>query len=288
LKKTIKGLIQLTQINEYIYIVSISSLLGIVTVQQTFDWHILLVMIANLLAVGLTYIVHNIKNAPDDVFSNQKFNQNPIAKGVLSPSAAKITAGAVVIMTLGLYATLGRWPLIFGSLILALGYLFSIRGVHHKSGTLFDIWAHSVIFSALQFLVGFFSFRPHPGRNWYWSLIFIISIQAVIALNRNIKLNEENISQGQVTAGQRLKLVIRFTSMITAAFSGVMAFIIDELLPIWVIALAVGLSGILLIPSLIKHQRDKTSRTQQNSIQKHLEIAGVLALVLYFILPLFW
>ena len=226
-------------------------------------------------------------NAPDDVFSNQKFNQNPIAKGVLSPSAAKITAGALAIIALGLYAILGLWPLIFGSLILALGYLFSIRGVHLKTGTLFDIWAHSVIFTALQFLVGFFSFRPHPGRNWYWSLIFIIAIQAVKALNLNIKLNEENISRGEVISGQRLKIVIRFTWMIIAAFSGVMAFIIEELLPLWVIALALGLSGLLLIPSLIKHQRDKTSRGHQNAIQKHLEIAGALSLVLHFILPLF-
>ena len=60
LKKTIKGLIQLTQFNEYIYIVAISSLLGIVSVQETFEWRILPVIIANWLAVGLTYVVHNI------------------------------------------------------------------------------------------------------------------------------------------------------------------------------------------------------------------------------------
>jgi 4-hydroxybenzoate polyprenyltransferase len=287
LKKTIKGLIELTRTNETTYIVAISSLLGVAAAQQSFNWRILIVLIANWLAAGLTYIIHNIKNAPEDVFANRKFNQNPIAKGDLSRTTARITGAAVGITALGLYALLGLWPLIFGSLILVLGFLFSMWGIHLKTGTPFDIWAHTVIFTALQFFVGFFSIKPHFGRNWYWSLIFIITVQAVIAINRNIKQYESEKIRDQRGSGHRLKTAMRFTWMVVAAFTGVMTFIIDEIIPIWVIVLGVGLSGLLLILSLIKKQRENKTVSTQSLIQKHLEIAGVLALVLHFILPLF-
>jgi len=121
-KKTLKGLLELTKINEFFNFVILSSFLGVVAAGGSFNWLLIVLLFANWLAAGFANILHHIEDAPDDALNTLENTHNPIATGSLSPKAAKFTGLIVVILSLSLFTLLGTWPLILGLTTLVIGF----------------------------------------------------------------------------------------------------------------------------------------------------------------------
>jgi 4-hydroxybenzoate polyprenyltransferase len=133
LKKTIKGLAKLTRFCDYGYYVMVPSLLGVAAAKGSFSWQLLLVLLANWMAVGFAYMVNDIEDAPDDAFSTNRVKSNPISSGLVAPKTARIAALLMGLSAAISFAGLGVWPFIFGMISLTFGFLYSVKYVQLKS-----------------------------------------------------------------------------------------------------------------------------------------------------------
>src|SRR5476649_1892893 len=87
--KSIRGIIRLTRHTEYVATVIATTLIGVVFTGLHLDTagivRLLLVLIANFLAVCFSFMINDIEDAADDAASNAKAKRNPISAGVLTP-----------------------------------------------------------------------------------------------------------------------------------------------------------------------------------------------------------
>lgn len=289
LNKTLKGLAKLTRFDEYIYFVIITTLLGVAAAKASFDWRFFVLLPANWLAVGFAFMINDIEDAPDDALSNMKIHRNPVAAGLISPKTARISTFAVALLSAGLFAVLGFWPFIFGLASLILGFLYSYRGVRLKTIAVFDILSHCLMLAGFQFLTGYFSFKTTLTRNWLWPFIFVMTISIYGELYNEIR-DIENDRDAQlrhtaITLGDRYAHILMLLTLIIGAFSGIVSLFMINLIPGWVLLLMVLLSAIFVLPQLIKIKQGDTHMAIQGSLQKPLERAAALALILQYLIP---
>jgi 4-hydroxybenzoate polyprenyltransferase len=289
LKKTINGLLKLTRFNEYIYFVVITTLLGVAAAEGTFDWQLVVVLVANWLAVGFAFMINDIEDAPDDALSSNKINRNPVSAGLITPKTARIWTFIVGIISAGLFALLGTWPFIFGMISLILGYLYSYRGVRLKTMAFFDIASHCLMLAGLQFLCGYFTYSQTLSQHWFWPFIFVVAISIYGELYNEIRDIEgdkaANLRHTAIVLGEKASHALMLVVLLIGVFSGIVSILIIDLIPFWVFMVMAGLAVLSVIPSLIKIRRGDSSMAIQGSLQKPLERAAAIALFLQYMLP---
>jgi 4-hydroxybenzoate polyprenyltransferase len=289
LKKTIHGLLTLSRLSEYVYFVTITTLVGVAAARTRVNWEIFVLVLANLLAVGFAFAVNDIKDAPDDVFSDPKSNRNPISSGLISLKTAKYAASSTAIISMGLFALLGIWPVLFGFFTLFIGYFYSIRRIRLRTIDFFDILSHSLLLSGLPFLIGYSAFSLRLTENWYWPLIFLMAVSAYVELHDQAKHNEDsrqsNNHRADSLPGEKVRIFLLITFMVIILFSGVVSIFLIQLFPAWVIMTAAFLAILFFLPSLIKRLRRENRPKIQASLQKPIERAAALALILQHLIP---
>jgi 4-hydroxybenzoate polyprenyltransferase len=116
------------------------------------DYHLLIVLIANSLAVTFVFMVNDIEDAPDDAFDAARGTRNAVTSGEISPRLgwwiAWFTAGLALIT----FASIHIRVLAVGALTVGLGWLYSWRGVRLKAWPLVDVVSHLLMLSVLLFL----------------------------------------------------------------------------------------------------------------------------------------
>lgn len=289
MKKTIRGLFKLTRFNEYVYFVVITTLLGVAAAEGTFDWRLLVLLAANWLAVGFAFMINDIEDAPDDALSSNKINRNPVSAGLITPKTARIWTFIVGTIAAGLFALLGTWPFIFGLTSLILGFFYSYRGVRLKTMAFFDVASHSLMLAGLQFLCGYFTFNQTLTQHWLWPFVFVVSISVYGELFNEIRDFEgdkaANLRHTAIVLGEKVSHALMLVVLVVGVFSGIISFLIINLIPIWVLVLMATLAALSVIPSLIKIRRGDSSMAIQGSLQKPLERAAAIALFLQYVLP---
>jgi hypothetical protein len=73
--------------------------------------------------------------------------------------------------------------------------------------------------------------------------------------------------------------------LIVGIFSGAISFIVIDLIPLWVIVIMTILAVLFTLPPTLKFSRSDNSIAIQGALQKPLERAAAIALLLQFILP---
>jgi len=288
LKKTFQGLVKLTHFEAYFFIVVITTLLGITSAKGTFDWRFFVLLPANLLAVGFAYMVNDIENAPNDALAASGNNSNPVSAGWLSPKAARISTFLVAITAGVLFSLLGTWPVVFGSFSLLLGFLYTYRGTRFKNILFFDIVTHCLLFAGLQFLIGYFTFSPRLQMNWFWPFAFVLSLSIFNALRKQIRIIEKENTSQQNTAqflGKRATHILMIIMMIFCIFSGSVALILVDIIPLWVFILGLVMTSLFALLSSFRERMDKSRLSTQDVFLNALERAAALALILQFIIP---
>jgi len=289
LKNTIKGLIKLTRFDEYVYFVIITTLLGVASARGSFDWRMLILIPANWLAVGFAFMINDIEDAPDDALTTQKINRNPVSAGLISPKIAKIATFLTAIISIILFGLLGLWPLIFGLITLALGYLYSYRGVRLKTMPIFDIISHCLMLAGLQFLVAYFTYSPRLGQNWFWPFTFVVSISVYGELYNEIRDidgdRSANLHHTAIFLGERSTHILMLVMLFLGIFSGAVSLIMIELIPLWVFFMMAFLVVLFLLPQLLKINREDGGIALQGKFHKPVERAAALALLLQYVIP---
>ena len=289
MKKTRKGLLKLTRFDEYVCFVIVTTLLGVASAGGQLDWRLPLVLVANWLAVGFAFMINDIEDAPDDALSSSKINRNPVSAGMISPKTAKIWTFIVGIISAALFALLGTWPFIFGLLSLILGYLYSYRGVRLKTIAFLDVLSHCLMLAGLQYLTGYLTYSTVLARNWLWPFLFVVCISVYGELYNEIRDFEgDQAAQLRHTAivlGSRTSHILMLAILFLGILSGVVSFLLIDLIPVWVFVTMAILAVLLALPPVLKLRRGDGSIEIQNAMQKPFERAAALALLLQFIVP---
>lgn len=289
MKKTIKGLGKLSRLSEYFYAVIITTLFGAAASRANLDWHLFIVTAGNILGVGFAFMVNDIKDAPDDVLSLQKTNRNPISTGLISTKTAKQVAFAAAILSLGLLALVGFWPLGLGCVNLFLGYFYSIRRVRSKVIKFRSILSRSLLIAGLPFLISYFTFTSRLAGSWFWPIIFLLATNITGEFHRQTQQmvndhTEQSQDNGNIL-GKRARNFLLIILMIIAIFSGVVTIFMIQLFPLWIILTWAVLAIIFLLPPLIRSLQGKSEARIWESFEKPLAWSSALALVLLYLIP---
>lgn len=290
LKRTLTGLAKLTRFNEYVFFVIITTLLGVAAAEGRFHLRLVILLMANWLAVGFGFMINDIEDAPDDAFSEKNYNRNPVSSGLLLPKTAWIATLSIGIISAGLFALSGFWPFIFGMVNLTLGLLFSVKTVQLKTVAIVDLLVHGLLLAGLPFLSAFSAFSSSLNRIWLWPFIFVMCISIIYELYDEIQdhARERAIRRRQTTLllGERTTQSLLTALVILGGFTGAITFFWINLIPGWVFLVMTVMVIALVLPTLVKNQREGVSNnTILGFIRRQVELAAALALILNFLLP---
>src|SRR5215510_402086 len=170
-RSQIKGLIRLTRWKEYVPFVIPLTILGALLAARPnniqLDWRLIVVTLANILAVAYAFMINDIEDAPDDARDPARAARNPISTGEIGVRIGYAACRIVAAITLILYALGGLWPLIIGIVTLLLSHLYSWRPVRLKAWPVTDIVSHSLMLSGLLLLAGYYIYDYEPGIVWF-------------------------------------------------------------------------------------------------------------------------
>ena len=289
MKKTLQSVLVLAQIQQFLYFVCITTLLGVAASQGHFNWQFIIILIANWLAVGFGYMYTSIENAPEDALLEVQHDQNPIAAGLISPKTARNGTFISAVLSIGLYSLLGGWCLVLGLLSLLISLLYASRNLRLKSIPIINILSYSLILAGLPFLCGYASFASDLSKGWIWPFGFVISIAIISKYYKDSRpFTMDTISQSQKTTStltSRTTQLILLTSLIIGLISAVNSFIVMELIPIWVLILILILTSVLILSHAGADRHPQRSAGTIKIIQKSLEKAAATALLMQFIIP---
>jgi len=285
----IKAAWRLTRLPEYVSFVVITTVLGAAAGGGSLGWALLVVLIANWLAVGFGFMINDVEDAPDDALTPAKAQRNPISSGELSPRFARLLSFSVAILAAVLYASLGLGPFLSGLLCLALGYLYSTRPFRLKARPVADLLSHALGLAGLQFVAAYLTFEGGAPLKWASALGFLLAISLYGQLfnqlrdfdgDRTAGVNHTASHLGRRTSNF-LMLILLSIGIATAAFSILFA----HLFPLWVLLVTLLLAVVLSLPRLPGVLKAQSSIEAQRPLQKPVEIAAAIALLLWFAGP---
>lgn len=280
---------RLTRFKEYAWFVIITTLLGATAAHGFLGPSLVVVLIANWCAVGFAFMINDIEDAPDDALSSEKAQRNPVSSGDISPRTALLLSFFVALLAAILYATLGMGPFLAGGASLILGFLYSSRRIRLKAIPIADLASHALFLSALQFLTAYLAFDGGTIPQWAGPLALIIGISLYGQLFNELRDFEGDREAGlRHTAsilGRRRAHVLMMFWLFVGVVSAAVSFFVVQLVPSWVLLLALALTLLGASARLPGLRRADTSFARQGSLQKSVEIASAIALLVWFAGP---
>lgn len=110
--------------------------------------------LAHLLGLAFAFAINETEDAQDDFNDEARQLPNLIGNGQVSYPISFNFSLVLALLALGLYATLGFWPYLYGAASIVLGFAYSFRRIRLKAWPIVDIASHSLMLGGLQFWVG--------------------------------------------------------------------------------------------------------------------------------------
>ena len=158
----LKGLLKLTRWDEHIAFVIPLTLLGSLLAVHlnglSLDWRIVVVIMANIIAVSCGFMINDIEDAPDDARDPDRAARNPIASGEVTERTGYSAYYALTVVALILYLLSGIVILLISLIMLLLSHLYSWRPIRLKAMPVVDILSHSVLLGGFLILAGFLTY----------------------------------------------------------------------------------------------------------------------------------
>lgn len=291
MKKSIYGIIKLFRFNEYVYIILITSMLGVASSQGSIGGRFIILTLANLFAVSFVFMFNDIEDAPLDALSASDSNHNPIATGLITPKTAKLAAGSVAILSAAFFVYLGFWPLLFGLGILILGYFYSCRGFKLRSMIALDIFSNSLMLAGLPFLCAYFTYATKFTHDGFWPFVFVMSLSLYISFYYKLRrpLIDSNLSQNGKTPGfsDRSTNILMILILVIGVVSGAVTLFIIEIIPFWVYGIIAILTILFIFPAWLVIRKGEQNLTFHLLLLLPLTRATAIALALQHLLPWF-
>ncbi len=167
----LKGLLKLTRWDEHIAFVIPLTLLGSLLAVHlnglSLDWRIVVVIMANIIAVSCGFMINDIEDAPDDARDPDRAARNPIASGEVTERTGYSAYYALTVVALILYLLSGIVILLISLIMLLLSHLYSWRPIRLKAMPVVDILSHSVLLGGFLILAGFLTYFGTLGTAWW-------------------------------------------------------------------------------------------------------------------------
>jgi 4-hydroxybenzoate polyprenyltransferase len=247
LRSQLRGLIRLTRWQEYVPFVIpltiIGALLAARPQEAWLDWRLIVVTLANVLAVAYAFMINDIEDAPDDARDPDRAARNPISTGEIGVRVGYAACRVVAIATLALYALGGIWVFLIGLATLLLSHLYSWRPVRLKAWPVTDIVSHSLMLSGLLLLAGYFIYHTQPGIVWFVAAaVTLVSVYGQLYNQlRDYDMDKAaGLYNTAIILGQRNTRVLMYAS-VALALVCLLAAIVQGVFPLW-LALVVLIS----------------------------------------------
>lgn len=289
MKQKIDGFIRLVRFKEYLFFVTITTLMGAAAGYGTFGWRLMGVLFANLLAVAFAFMINDVEDAPDDALNPAKILRNPVSAKHISRKEALdatwLTGGLSALM----FSLLGFWSFITGMITLVIGFLYSWRKPRLKNLPFIDMLSHCMMLAGLQYLAAYLAFQPAPFIRWFFPMMMVVCISLYGELFNEMRDYDHDLKAGLKHTAALLGFKATYWLMMSSLFVGissmVITFFVVKLVPGWVLILMGILALLLLIAPLVNAWRQKGFLQLQESLQKPFEIAASFALLIQFVFP---
>jgi len=285
----IQAVWRLTRFPEYVSFVIITTLLGAAAGQGSLEWPLIVVLVANWLAVGFAFMVNDVEDAPDDAMTPAKARRNPVSSGDISPRFARVLSFTVAVAATLLYASLGLGPFLTGVACLVLAYLYSSRRVRLKATPVVDLISHALILAGLQFLAAYLTFDGGTLSQGASAFSLVVAISLYGQLFNELRDFDGDLKAGVThTAsllGRRAAYALMMAWLSIGVASAAFSILVARLIPVWVILVTVLLAGLLAwrrLPGVLHAQSTLELHTP---LQKPVEIAAAIALLAWFVGP---
>jgi 4-hydroxybenzoate polyprenyltransferase len=288
MNKKFTGILKLTRFNEYLYFVTVTTILGIASAEGEFGWRFIIVLVANLLSVGFAFMINDVEDAPDDALNPEKVHRNPVSAGLLTPRTARLISFIVALIALAFYASLGGKAFYYGLVSLVLGVFYSAY-LRLKNRAFFDLLSHCWLLAGLQTLTGFFSFSDFANEKLIFPLGFVLCVSMYGELFNELRDFEGDKRAGlkhtAIVLGEKTTHVLMLILLAIGGICGIITFLFLGLFNPWVIAFMVFLAALFLMPVIMRMKKGDSSMSIQTPLQKPLERAAAIALFLGYLVP---
>lgn len=239
LQAQLHGLIRLTRWKEYVPFVIPLTVLGALLAARPqnslLDWRLIVVTLANILAVAYAFMINDIEDAPDDARDPARAARNPISTGEIGVRIGYAACRVVAAITLILYALGGPWAFVIGVATLLLSHLYSWRPVRLKAWPVTDILSHSLMLSGLLLLAGYFTYHTEPGLVWFVAAgVTLVSVYGQLYNQlRDFEMDKAaGLFNTAIVLGEPRTRIVMY---LTIALAGVclLAAVIQGVFPLW-------------------------------------------------------
>lgn len=284
-KRQVRGVISLTRHKEYVIFVVVTTFLGARISGASIDWRLLLVLVANWLAVGFSFMINDVEDAPDDALNPAKVNRNPVSAGHISLPVAYAASFAVAILAALAYFFLGPIPFWLGMACLAIGLLYSWRVVRLKRIPVVDLISHGLLLAGLQFLCAYFTFAPNGGGEWIAPFVFVVSISLYGELFNEVRDLEGDLKAGvthtAAVVGERAAHVLMYLLLAGGGIAFVYS-VVTGLIPLWVLAVMAAIGAIVLAKPILQMRRG-SAIDLTGPLHVPMQIVGALTMIVWVI-----
>ncbi len=284
-KRQVKGVVSLTRHKEYVIFVIVTTFLGARISGAEIDWRLLLVLLANWLAVGFSFMINDVEDAPDDALNPAKVNRNPVSAGQVSLPVAYAASFSVAIAAGVAYFFLGPIPFWLGIACLAIGLVYSWRLVRLKSIPVVDLISHGLLLAGLQLLCAYYTFAPNGGGEWIAPFIFVVSISLYGELFNEVRDLEGDLKAGvthtAALVGERVAHMMMYALLVGAGVSFVYS-IVAGLIPLWVLGVLIALSIVILARPILKMRRG-SAMDLTGPLHVPAQIVGALTMIVWVV-----
>lgn len=289
MKQKIDGFIRLVRFKEYLFFVTITTLMGAAAGYGTFGWRLMGVLFANLLAVAFAFMINDVEDAPDDALNPAKILRNPVSANHISRREALTATWLTGGLSALIFSLLGFWPFIIGMITLVIGFLYSWHRPRLKNLPFIDMLSHCMMLAGLQYLAAYLAYEPAPFTRWFFPMMMVVCISLYGELFNEMRDYDHDLKAGlkhtAALLGFKATYWLMMSSLIVGLSSMVITFFVVKLVPGWVLILMGILALLLLIAPLVNAWRQKGFLQLQESLQKPFEIAASFALLTQFVIP---
>jgi 4-hydroxybenzoate polyprenyltransferase len=246
---TMNGFVRLSRWKEYVPFTIPLTVFAALLTGQALDYRLVVVTLANILAVAYAFMINDIVDAPDDSRDPDRAARNPIAMGELTPRLGWILSAGTALLALVLYAFGGWWVLGIGGATVLLSHLYSWKPVRLKAWPLADVTSHSLMLSGLLFLAGYFTYDVNPG--WVWLVMLAMTLISVYGqLYNQLRDFEMDKAAGlhntAIIVGERVTRLLMYLCVGLAAVFFFSAFAL-HVIPFWLPFLGLGVWAVVMI-----------------------------------------
>jgi len=282
-KQPLSVIFALTRFNEYVIFVIVTTLMGAMIQETPIDWRLLLVLVANWLAVGFAFMFNDIEDAEDDACDPAKANRNPVSARRISLHRAYLITFCVALTAGVIYFFLGLIPFFLGMTCLVLGILYSWKRIRLKRFPVLDLISHVLMLAGLQLLCAYTIFSSIIETHWIAPFIVVIAVSMYGELFNEVRDLEGDRKAGlkhtAALVGVRTAHIIMVVVLVIAGLALLYTILIG-LIPGWLVGVLAILCVIMLIRPIIKAKRE-TVLESSGPFQTPVLLIGAVGLTIW-------